>query len=166
VVSTGVPGLRSARERLVQTLAFEAGGLLLVTPLAALALGTGGGESLALLVALSVAVMAWAALFNTLFDLAELRWARRVASDRPPRWRIAHAVALETSAALVTWPLIVALTGLGWSAALLADLGLTLAYALWAYVFHRLYDAWRPVGGQADGAAALNRPGPVPGSCA
>ena len=146
MVSDGTPGLRSACERLVQTLAFEAGGLLLVTPLAALALGTGSGESLTLLVALSLAVMAWAACFNTLFDRAELRLAHRVASDRPPRWRLVHAVALEGSALLVTWPLIVAMTGLGWAAALAADVGLTLAYAGWAYVFHRLYDRWRPVG--------------------
>lgn len=139
------PTLRSARERLWQTLAFEAGGLLLVTPLVALVLGTGGGESLALLVALSIAVMAWAACFNTLFDWVELRLARRVASDRPPRWRVVHAVVLEGSAVLVTWPLIVAMTGLGWGAALVADIGLTLAYAAWAYVFHRLYDRWRPV---------------------
>jgi uncharacterized membrane protein len=145
VVSAGPPGLRSARERLWQTLAFEAGGLLLVTPLVALVIGTGGGESLALLMALSVAVMAWAALFNTLFDWIELRVACRVASDRPRRWRVVHALALEGSAVLVTWPLIVAMTGLGWAAALAADLGLTLMYAAWAYVFHRLYDRWRPV---------------------
>jgi uncharacterized membrane protein len=46
---------------------------------------------------------------------------------------------------IVTWPVIVALTDLSWAAALLADIGLTLAYAAWAYVFHHGYDRWRPV---------------------
>lgn len=149
----GVP-LRSGRERLVQTLAFEAGGLLLVAPLYAVASGSGQGESFALVAALSVAVMAWSALFNTAFDMAERRLAGRVASERPERWRLVHAVLHEASAVVVTWPLIVAMSGLSWGAALLVDLGLTAAYAVYAYVFHRVYDAWRPVQ-----RAAARRPG-------
>jgi len=139
------PALRSARERLIQTLCFEAGGLLLVAPLYALASGSGAAASFGLVAALSLVVMAWAALFNTVFDLVEWRCCGRVASDRPPRWRVLHAVLHEASAVIVTWPVIVALTGLSWAAALLADLGLTLAYAAWAYVFHQAYDRWRPV---------------------
>ncbi len=138
--------VRSARERLHQTLCFEAGGLLLVTPLVVLATGQSAHESVALLAALSVAVMAWAAAFNTAFDVIEHRLTGRVASERPSRWRLLHALLHEGTAVLVTWPLIVALTGLGWGAALLADLGLTLVYAVYAYAFHRVYDWWRPVG--------------------
>lgn len=140
----GVP-LRSGRERLIQTLAFEAGGLLLVAPLYAVVSGSGQGESFALIAALSAAVMAWSALFNTAFDIAERRLAGRVASERPERWRLVHAVLHEATAVIVTWPLIVAMTGLSWAAALLADLGLTAVYAVYAYVFHRVYDDWRPV---------------------
>lgn len=150
------PRLRGAPERLVQTLGYEAGGLLLVTPLAAFALGRGGGESLALLALLSLVVMAWSALFNTLFDLAEWRLAGRAASERPPRWRAVHALAHEASAVLVTWPVVVLMTGLGWGPALAADLGLTLAYALWAYLYHLGYDAWRPVAGAGPLAGAAS----------
>lgn len=138
--------VRGARERLLQTLCFEAGGLLLVAPLHALVAGAGTAESFRLVAVLALVVMAWAALFNTVFDLVEWRCCARVASDRPPRWRLAHAVLHEASAVVVTWPVIVALTGLSWAAALLTDLGLTLAYAAWAYVFHMAYDRWRPVG--------------------
>ncbi len=140
------PGVRSARERLHQTLCFEAGGLLLVTPLVVLATGQSVQGSAALLAALSLAVMAWAAVFNTVFDHVEHRLTGRVASARAPRWRLLHALLHEATAVLVTWPLIVALTGLGWMAALWADLGLTAVYAAYAYAFHRAYDRWRPVG--------------------
>jgi uncharacterized membrane protein len=138
-------GLRSARERAIQTLWFEAIGIALVAPLYALMAGSPVQSSAVLLVALSLAVMAWSACFNTVFDRLEGRWARRRASDRPQRWRIAHALLHEASAALFTWPLIVALTDLGWGAALVADLALTLTYAAYAYLFHLGFDRLRPV---------------------
>ncbi len=145
MVSASPVALRSARERLIQTLWFEGVGIALVAPLYGLLTGTSMHQSAVLLLALSVTVMAWAACFNTVFDWLEARWARRCASDRPPRWRIAHAVLLEATAVTITWPLIVALTDLGWSAALAAELLLTLTYALYGYVFHLGFDRLRPV---------------------
>ena len=138
-------GLRSWRDRIHQTLCFEAGGLLLVSPLFAWASGAGLAPSIQLLLALSVLVTAWTALYNTAFDRLEWRCCGRVASDRPHALRVAHALALEASAVAVSCPAIVALTGLGWTAALAADLGLTLAYAAYGYGFHALYDRLRPV---------------------
>jgi uncharacterized membrane protein len=138
--------VRSARERLLQTLWFEGLGMVLITPAFSLITGTGSLESLSLLAALSIVVMGWAALFNTAFDCIEARWAARKASDRPRRWRVVHAAGLEISAVLVSCPLIIAMTGLGWRQALMADLGLTLAYVAYAYVFHFAFDRLRPVG--------------------
>ncbi|MBL8343823.1 MAG: PACE efflux transporter [Rubrivivax sp.] len=138
-------GIRDARERAIQTLCFEAGGILLVAPLYALVAGAGQGESFLLIAVLALVVMCWSAAFNTVFDRVEYRLSGRVASDRPQRWRVLHAVLHEASAVVVTWPVIVALTGLSWAAALVADLGLTLVYAVYAYAFHRVYDFWRPV---------------------
>jgi uncharacterized membrane protein len=144
VVSAATP-VRGPRERVLQTLAFEAGGLLLVAPLVALAGVASGGGSLLLVAALSVVVMAWAALFNTAFDRIEARVARRVASERPHRWRTLHALLLEASSVVVSLPVIVALTSLGWWQALGLDLALTLVYAAYAYLFHLAYDRLRPV---------------------
>jgi uncharacterized membrane protein len=138
-------GVRSARERVIQTLAFEAGGLLLVGPLYALATGTRLDESLVLLLAVSVVIMLWSAVFNWAFDVVEHRRTGRMASQRPHRLRVLHAVLHETTAVVVTCPVIWALTDLGWVGALLADLGLTLAYTLYAYAFHCVYDRLRPV---------------------
>ena len=138
-------GIRNARERLRQTLCFEAGGLLLVAPLFALSAGTRARDSFVLIALLTLLVMAWSALFNTAFDRVEHRLGGRPASQRPQGLRVLHALLHEASAVVLTWPTIVAMTGLSWSAALLADIGLTLAYALYAYVFHLVYDACRPL---------------------
>ncbi len=138
-------GLRGARERVIQTLAFEGLGLLLVVPLYAAVAGSGGGESFVVVAAVSVAVMLWAALYNTAFDRIEWRLTARVASDRPHRLRTLHAIGLELSSVVVTTPLIWALTDLGWWGALAADLGLAAAYAAYGSLYFWAYDRLRPV---------------------
>lgn len=139
------PGLRSARERVIQTLWFEGLGLALVAPLYALVSGESAADSVGLLLALSAAVMAWSALYNTLFDRWEWRRHRRVASQRPPGLRTVHAVGLEVTVVLVSCPLIMAFTGLGFWAALGLDLALSVVYAAYGWLFHWGYDRLRPV---------------------
>ncbi len=138
-------GLRSARERVIQTLWFEGLGLLMVAPLYAAVTGSRSGESFVMVAAVSVAVMCWAAAYNTVFDVVERRATGRVASDRPHGLRTLHAVGLETTSVVVTTPVIWALTELGWWGALAADLGLATAYAIYGYFFHWAYDRLRPV---------------------
>lgn len=137
--------LRSRRERVIQTLWFEALGLALVSPLFAQFVGGSSAESLLVLAVLSVVVMGWSALYNTAVDWVEWRCTGRVASNRLHRWRLAHAAGLECTAVLLTWPLIVALTPLGWLEALAADVGLTVAYTIYGYLFHLGFDRLRPV---------------------
>jgi uncharacterized membrane protein len=138
-------GLRSARVRVIQTLWFEGIGLLLVAPLYAWAIGSQASESFVVVAAVSVAVMIWAALYNTAFDRLERRATGRVASDRPHGLRTLHAVGLETSSVVVTTPVIWAMTELGWWGALVADLALGAVYTLYGYVFHWGFDRLRPV---------------------
>jgi len=146
--------LRSTRERVIQTLWFEAVGLVLVAPLYAWAAGSGAGDSFALVTVVSLVVMAWAAIFNTVFDTVEWRLTGRVASARPQRLRIVHAVAFETSAIAVTTPVIYLVGAMTWMQAFQTDLALTLAYMVYGYAFHSLYDRWRPVGHTASHAVA------------
>lgn len=150
-------GLRTPHERLIQTLWFEGLGLLLVAPLYAWASGAAMGESFTVVVVLSIAVMLWAAFYNTVFDRIERRRTGRVASDRPHRLRTVHAVGLEVSSVLVTWPLLWALTDLGWWGALAADLGLSVLYAAYGYVFFWLFDRLRPVAAGSE-PGNLHRP--------
>ncbi len=138
--------LRSLRERAIQTLAFEVGGLALATPLYWLIFGGDAEDSLVVVAAISVAVLTWSPIHNTAFDWVEWRLARRVASDRPARLRAVHALSHEATAMAVSLPVIVWLGGHGWIEAIAVDLGLTLFYTGYAYVFHMVYDWWRPVG--------------------
>ena len=144
-MSSSSRGLRSARERCAQTLWFEGLGLVLVTPLYSGYSGAPLGSSLLLLAVLSVVMMGWSALFNTAFDLAELSVFGRVASDRPSRWRLIHAVAHEGSVVVLTCPLIYALGDHSLDSAFEADLMLTLAYVAYGYSFHAVFDRLRPV---------------------
>jgi uncharacterized membrane protein len=137
--------IRSRRERLIQTLWFEALGVVIVSPLFAHFAGPSLGKSIIVLTALSVTMMCWSALYNTTFDLIEVRCTGRVASDRPHVLRVLHTIGNEVTALIVTWPMMVALTPLGWLHALGAEIGLTLVYALYGYLFHLGFDRLRPV---------------------
>mgnify|MGYP001765785053 CR=1 FL=1 len=137
--------LRSPRERLFQSLAYETGGLCLSVPLYLMWTQGEAGTGALLMAALSLAVLAWSPLHNTAFDWADLRLSGRLASDRPQAWRLVHAVSHEASTVVVTLPILVFLGGHGWTEALVVDLGLTLVYAGYAYAFHLAYDRLRPV---------------------
>lgn len=95
-------GIRSARERLRQTLCFEAGGLLLVAPLFTLLAEARLRDSLALIVVLTLLVMGWSALFNAVFDVAEHRLTGRMTCQRPQWLRVLHALLHEGSAVVPT----------------------------------------------------------------
>jgi uncharacterized membrane protein len=137
--------LRSLRERVIQTLSYELGALLLVAPLYQWLFDASTGESLQLLVTLSVAVMLWSPIHNTLFDWLDARWFGRVASDRRGWSRWAHAFSHEISTLFVTLPLIMWIGGHRFLDALLIDLGLTLFYTAYAWAFHCCFDRLRPV---------------------
>lgn len=137
--------LRSLKERILQTACFELGGLLLSVPVFAALTKAGEFDALLTLVAISVAVMCWAGLHNYLFDWVEFRLTQRLASDRPTSMRLVHALSHEVSAIVVSLPVLIWLSGLSWQEALLADIGLTLFYAAYAFIFYRIYDAVRPV---------------------
>ncbi|MGF1659951.1 MAG: PACE efflux transporter [Rubrimonas sp.] len=137
--------LRTFRERVFQTFLYEIGGLALVTPVYSALFDVGAADSLALMAVLSVAVLAWSPLHNAAFDLAEWRLARRVASDRPHGLRVLHAVSHETTTIVVTVPLIMLFGGHGFWEALAIDVGLTVFYAAYAYLFFVAYDRLRPL---------------------
>lgn len=140
-----IMALRSLRERIYQTLAYEFFGLVLIAPILSVTIGLSGGESLLLLVWVALACMVWSPIHNTVFDVAEWSFAHRIASDRPQGWRMVHAVSHEATSVVVTTPLIMMISGMGFLDALALDLGLTVAYTAYAYMFHMIYDLLRPV---------------------
>ena len=147
--------LRTTRERVLQTCLFEVGGIALVTPLYAWIYGASSHEGLMLLIAISIAVLIWAPVFGTVFDMLERHWTGRVASDRPHHIRVLHAVLYEATAVSVTLPLAMSIGGLNVREAAALNVQLTLFYIAYAYVFHLMYDTVRPVpGGLPDANAA------------
>jgi len=127
--------LRSLKERIIQTISFEVSELIITVPIFAYFTQTSESDSLIILVVIAIAAMLWTGIHNTLFDWAELKISKRVASDRLNGMRIIHAVSHA----------VVLLGGLTWQEALLADLGLTVLDAAYAFIFFRVYDFVRPV---------------------
>ena len=60
--------LRCVRERILQTVAFEAGGLMLASPLYSVVFGTSLDGSVVLLGVLAAACLIWSPVHNTTFD--------------------------------------------------------------------------------------------------
>lgn len=137
--------LRTLKERAAHALAYEIGGLVLVTPVFSFFSQYGTSDSVLLLVVLSAIVLAWAPIHNGVFDLLEWKLAGRVASDRTMNLRFLHALSLETTVLFLTCPAIILLAGVSLSTALLTNFGLTVAYAVYAFFFHMVADRVRPV---------------------
>lgn len=146
--------LRSPRERVFQSLIYEAGGWLIAVPLYVAVTGGSVGEGTLLMAALTLVVILWLPLHNALFDQADLYLSGRVASERPHRWRLVHAISQEASSVLVTVPVLVWMGGFSLGQALLADLALTVIYAVYAYGFHLVYDRLRPIHPRVSGLVA------------
>ena len=87
----------------------------------------------------------WNGAYNTGFDWVEGRVTGRAADRRPWPLRIAHALGFEGGLVVLTLPVVVYWTGMGWWAALVADIGLALAYAAYAFGFNLLYDRVFPI---------------------
>lgn len=137
--------IRSFRERAFQTLLYEAGGIAVAAPLYHLIFGAGAAQSVTLMIVLSVILLIWIPAFNWLFDLVEWRLTRRPASDRPHGLRALHAFGMEATSIVVTVPAIMLVGGHGFWEAVAVDIGLSVLYVIYAYIFHILYDRLRPV---------------------
>ncbi|MCE1240408.1 MAG: PACE efflux transporter [Azonexaceae bacterium] len=139
------PKLRSLPDRIRQIALFEVGGLLLITPPFVWLSGVPLTDSLGLLAIIAAIAALWNAAYNTGFDWIEGRLTGRTADRRPALLRVVHALGFETGLLLVSLPIIMAWTGMGWLEALIADIGLALSYVAYAYVFNLIYDRFFPI---------------------
>ena len=139
------PKLRSPLDRVRQVLLFELGGLLLITPVFVWASGVPAMDSLGLLAVIALIAALWNAGYNTGFDWVEGRLTGRTADHRPHILRIAHAAGFEGGLVLISLPIVMAWTGMGWVEALLADIGLAVAYVIYAFFFNIGYDRVFPI---------------------
>jgi uncharacterized membrane protein len=137
--------LRSVRERWLQICAYEFVGLAVAAPLYGVVFGGGATEGAVVIIALFLPELLWSVMHNATFDWVEWRYARRVASSRPHRWRVIHAVSHEVTSTVISLPVIMLVTDHGIMGALVVDLWLGVFYAVYAYLFHIVFDWLRPV---------------------
>lgn len=133
---------------------FEIGGLVLITPPFAWLSGVPIADSLGLLAIAALIAALWNAVYNTAFDWVEGRITGRTADRRPFALRALQALGFEGGLLLMTLPVIMAWTGMGWLEALVADLGLATAYVIYAFVFNLGYDRIFPIEPNATEALA------------
>ncbi len=156
---------RSLGERAAESVAYEGIGLLAIVPGYCLISGSTLIESATMLLSVSVVAMLWCGAFNTAFDYIDSHFARQVASDRPHRTRLLQSALCEAGEIAVTFPVIYALSGMGWQQALGADMGLAAVYVAYGYGFHLAFDKLRPVGRRGTVLArrhgGMRRPSPL-----
>ena len=87
----------------------------------------------------------WNAVYNTFFDWIEGRLTGRPADHRPYGMRILHALGFEGGLSVITLPIVMLWTGMGWLEALIADVGLAIAYTIYAFFFNIGYDRVFPI---------------------
>ena len=139
------PKLRSLPDRIRKVALFEVGGLLLITPPFVWLSGVPALDSLGLLALIALIAALWNTAYNTAFDWVEGRLTGRTADLRPFFWRCVHAIGFESGLLVVSLPIIMIWTGMGWFEALLADIALAATYVVYAFVFNLLYDRAFPI---------------------
>lgn len=122
--------------RIVHATLFEVGALCILIPLASWLLGYGMGQFGALALMLSATAMLCNMLYNHAFEWFERRheWRRTVSV------RIAHAIGFEVFLTVITVPLTAWWMDMTWLRAFMLDLGLTVYFMAYGFVFNRVYD--------------------------
>lgn len=140
--------MRSTKDRIRHTILFEAGLVLLCSPVASLVLEKDilriGGMTLLL----SMAAMLVNYLFNLVFDHALLRLGHTLLK-RSVMTRVVHAILFEASLLLAALPLIAFILEISMWQAFLTDIGFSLFALIYAFVFNWTYDRYCPVTCQA-----------------
>ncbi|WP_170562134.1 chlorhexidine efflux transporter [Ruegeria atlantica] len=103
--------LRTFKERIIQTGSFELIGIAFVSPVYAYLTGASMVHGFAMITMLSIVIMIWCPIFNTIFDLIERDKTARLACKRPQSVRVFHATLHEVTAVMITCPLLMMVGG-------------------------------------------------------
>lgn len=138
---------RSVKERIVQSVLYEVIALVGLTPVYAWALGLPLDNSAATMAMISLIVVVWVAIYNTIFDRLMYRRTGRLAHQKTQALRVFHAVLYEVTVTFIAVPVIVLMSGKSLWVALAADIAFSFFFAVYTYVFYLVYDTLRPVRG-------------------
>lgn len=123
--------------RIGYAVSFEVIGVLLVSGGLSLFFGAPLSESGPFAVLGSAVAMIWSILFNTIFERWEARQTRR---GRGIGRRVLHAAGLEGGLVILLAPVMAWWLDVGLMAALVADIGLTLVFLVYTYLFNLGFD--------------------------
>ncbi len=131
--------MRTGLDRLRHTIFFEAFALIISIPIASVVMNRELVQTGVLGISLSMWAMVWNAVYNYLFDLMLIKFNRPL-DQRPPKLRLFHSFLFEVGILLPTLPFVAWWMDLSLWQAFLMDLGFSLFFMGYAYVFNWTYD--------------------------
>ena len=135
--------MRTTRDRIRHTIAFEIIGLALITPLGALAFSMPMHDIGVISIVSSLVAMGWNYAYNYGFDRLLLRLRGNTAKTM--RERVIHAIVFELGLVAMLMPLIAWYLGISLWQALVMDIAVALFYMVYAFLFNLAYDRLFPV---------------------
>jgi uncharacterized membrane protein len=118
--------------KIFYAISFEAGGVFLSVIVLQFITTAGPASSLTFGIMTSIIAMLWSVCFNTIFEAWE---ARQTVRGRSKARRVAHAVLFEVTLLSIFLPLTMWWFSVSVFEAFLIEIGLTLAFMVYTYVF-------------------------------
>ncbi|GHA52319.1 membrane protein [Amylibacter ulvae] len=135
--------MRTTFDRIRHALSFEIIGLLVITPLGALAFHMPIHDiGIVAILAATLATL-WNYIYNLIFDRAMLRIRGSVHKTIP--MRIIHALLFELGLLIVLLPFVAWYLQISLMQALIMDISFALFYLIYAFVFNWAYDLIFPI---------------------
>ncbi|KKB78306.1 membrane protein [Devosia soli] len=135
--------MRTTADRIRHAVSFELIGIIIATPLAALAFHLPGSDSAVVVVASATVAMLWNYIYNLGFDHAMQRFTGGTA--KTTGIRVAHAVLFELGLLAIMLPLVAWYLQISIWQALIMDIALAIFYMAYAFVFNWVYDRLFPL---------------------
>ena len=136
--------LRSLKDRIRYTVIFETILLTMIVPAGMIFYDRGIWDIGLLGVILVIKAMVLNIIYNWIFDRIEARTGR-VASDRPHKWRVVHAIGFEVTLAITSIPIYTWWLNITVLEAILIDLVVTTFIVGYTYVYTLVYDFVFPI---------------------
>lgn len=136
--------IRTGKDRLRYTCAFELFLLIILAPIGAIVFDRHLAEMGLLSVVLSLKAMVFNLIYNWIFDLLDVR-AGKIPTQRSFIGRMFHAIGFEFGLFLTSLPIVMWWLGLSLWQAILMDLVVTSFVVIYTFVFTWGYDRLYPV---------------------
>ncbi|UOM35421.1 PACE efflux transporter [Acuticoccus sp. I52.16.1] len=139
--------MRTLADRVRHAILFEILGLVIVTPLGALAFGLPLHQMGVVTLVCALIAMAWVFVFNYLFDVAMQKI--RGTTQKNIAIRVGHTILFEVGLVAMLMPYIASYLGVSLWEAFVMDLAFSGFYMVYAFVYNWGYDRVFPVAPRA-----------------